>query len=88
MNKETGFTICQCGEKIVKGCEAEGKDSSHVSVPVCCPTGCKPVGIFHTHPGGSPRPSDKDISEIKRLNLAHLCISVPERKETKCWRVK
>lgn len=85
---ETGYTICQCGQELVKGCEARGKDSSHVSISICCPRGCHPVGTFHTHPGGTREPSDADIAETKRVGLKHLCISVPEKGLTRCFDVE
>ncbi len=87
MIPETGHTICQCGKKLVKGCSAVG-DPDHVKIPICCPSGCHPVGILHTHPGGDIGPSDKDLAEIKRLNLDYLCIEVPEKNLRGCIRVK
>ena len=88
MTVERGFTICQKDKKLFRGCESVGDSSQHVSMKICCPYGGVPVGTYHTHPGASnTNPSGKDIAEMKRLGLDLLCIEVPERKETRCYRL-
>lgn len=90
-NAETAITLCQLGNMLLRGSEAKGSDPWSVNVRVSCPHGGKPIGIFHTHPlagGGEPVPSAQDISEAKRLNLSVLCVSVPEKNITKCYKVR
>jgi len=85
-NKEEAFTLCQLRDMILKGSQATGNDKYSVNLRVSCPQG-KPIGIHHTHPGGEPEPSDQDIREAHRLGIPFMCITVPERKVTKCYRV-
>ena len=87
MTVERGFTICQKDKKLFRGCESVGDSSQHVSMKICCPYGGVPVGTYHTHPRGRVEPSHQDIAEMKRLRLEYLCIEVPERKETRCYRL-
>lgn len=85
---ERAFTLCQFRNTLLKGGQATGKDEFSVTLPISCPRG-KPIGTWHSHPaagGGSLLPSAQDISEIKRLGLQFLCVSV--KRETKCYRVK
>jgi len=85
---ETGYTICQKGKKLIKGCESVGDSSHHVSMKICCPHGGVPVGTMHTHPREKAEPSHQDIAEMKRLGLDLLCIEVPETREAKCYRLE
>jgi proteasome lid subunit RPN8/RPN11 len=73
---ETAFTICQKGNEICRGSESKGSLTA-VSLDIGCPSGWKPIGIHHTHPGGNSNPSDADYSEMKKLRLQRMCISVP-----------
>jgi len=85
---ETGYTICRKANKLIKGCESVGDNSRHISMKICCPNGGVPVGTMHTHPGASTiQPSPQDISEMQRLGLQLLCISIPEKKFAKCYKV-
>lgn len=84
-DRETGFTICSNGA-LRRGPEATGHRYG-VRVDIQCPVG-KPVGIFHTHPGGVPEPSDADITEAQRFNIPYLCIGVPETGIIRCHRVR
>ena len=88
MQPETGFTICRRGKDLISGCESTGDSHKHISMRICCPHGGKPVGSFHTHPGGEAIPSNQDIIESTRLGLELLCIGVPETKEARCYRLK
>ncbi len=89
-NVEQAMTLCQLGKMLLKGSEAKGADPFSVNLKVSCPQG-KPIGIWHSHPlagGGEPKPSAQDYAEAKRLNLSALCVSVPEKNITKCYKVK
>lgn len=85
LTNEVAFTICKCGGHLVKGSEIVGQPDK-VKLNVHCPCG-DIVGVHHTHPGGTCELSNKDISEAKRLDLGLMCVTVPETKETCCWRV-
>lgn len=85
---EEAITLCQLGDLLLRGNESKGQDKWSVNLHVGCPQGGKPIGISHTHPGGEPVPSDQDIVEVKRLGLSALCVSVPEKNITKCYRVE
>jgi len=84
---EHAITLCQLNDLLLRGSESQGNDKWSVIHHVSCPYGGKPVGLYHTHPGGEPVPSSQDISETKRLGLSVLCVSVPEKNITKCYRV-
>ena len=84
---EEAFTLCQLRDMLLKGREARGPDKWSVNLHVGCPSGGKPIGLFHTHPGGEPEPSAQDIFEAKRLGMHFLCVSVPEKDKTKCHRL-
>ena len=83
---EHAITLCQLNDLLLRGSESQGKDNWSVSHHVSCPQG-KPIGLYHTHPGGEPVPSDQDYAEVRRLGLSALCVSVPERGITKCYKV-
>jgi len=82
---EHGFCICNDRGKLIAGRETSG-DHYNVSVDMNCPAG-KPIGIFHTHPGGVPEPSSTDIKSARQHGVEHLCIGVPEKGVIKCHRV-
>ncbi len=84
---EEAVTLCQLGDMLLRGTESKGEDKWSVNLSVGCPHGGKPIGISHSHPGGEPVPSEQDIAEVKRLGLSSLCVSVPEKKITRCYRV-
>jgi len=83
---EHAKTICQLGRELLWGSEANGSSPYNVTLRTGCPEGGKPVGIFHTHPGGVAEPSAQDLAEMRRAGLEHLCIS--DDNVTKCYRVK
>ena len=83
---EVAFTLCRCNGKLVKGSTAEGTPTK-VSLTPACPCG-EVVGIHHTHPNGNCTLSAKDVSEAKRLGLRFMCVSVPEKKQTRCFEIK
>uniref|UniRef100_A0A6M3ITG4 JAB domain-containing protein n=1 Tax=viral metagenome TaxID=1070528 RepID=A0A6M3ITG4_9ZZZZ len=95
---EHAAVLCQLGKELLWGNKAKG-DFTSVSLPgvSCgCPTGAKPIGLWHTHPSdplldlfgfGKAELSQQDKSEAKRLGMAFMCVSVPEKKITKCHRV-
>jgi proteasome lid subunit RPN8/RPN11 len=59
-------------------------DRTSVQLEVRCPHGCRALGIFHTHPGGTPYPSDADKREARRLGLHHMCIGTPQDGNVIC----
>lgn len=83
---EYGYTLCQDGCHLTKGSEGSGHRTG-VSLSVGCPSGGNPIGLYHTHPGGTTEPSDQDIREMRRLGLNTMCIRVPETRELDCYHV-
>lgn len=83
---ETAFTICEKNGKLARGNSGAG-GRYDVTVDIGCPAGYHPIGIWHSHPFGQATPSDADLSEIRKLGLANLCISVPQTGEMRCMRV-
>ena len=83
---ENAKTICQLGQEIFFGSEAKGDSPSHVTLPVRCPQGSKPIGTWHSHPGGVAEPSAQDISEMRRKGFRHMCIS--SDTETRCYEIR
>jgi proteasome lid subunit RPN8/RPN11 len=82
---EHGRCMCDDNGVLILGPETTG-DRYNVSVDIACPQG-KPVGIFHTHPGGKPVPSPTDIRSAQQYKLKTLCIGVPETGEVRCHKV-
>ena len=83
---EIGYALCQQPDgSYVNGPVAEGTPVS-VNIPIRCPSGTKFVGLYHTHPGGVPYPSNTDIQSAARVRAAQLCIEVPETGQTNCFR--
>lgn len=87
MEKERGYTVCRNG-RLKKGIEVKG-DAHSVSIPTKCPSGSKPVALFHTHPGpppfGSLTPSPLDIKTMHEKGLP-ICIKAGNK--IKCYRPK
>ncbi|MDD5061506.1 MAG: Mov34/MPN/PAD-1 family protein [Candidatus Marinimicrobia bacterium] len=84
---ETAFTICERNKQLARGTTSAGGKYA-VTLDVGCPSGFRPIGIWHSHPNGVPQPSNADISEMRKLGLRHLCISVPQTGEMKCHIIK
>jgi proteasome lid subunit RPN8/RPN11 len=88
---ERAFTICKCGNNLVKGSEATGTPSN-VRINPSCPCG-EPVGFHHTHPGGTPELSNGDLKAAETFSKEYgvsgvlMCVTVPETKESKCYEV-
>jgi proteasome lid subunit RPN8/RPN11 len=82
---EIGAAICRCGDTVRLGKFFAG-DRNSVKVPIRCRSGCKPVGTFHTHPGGPVYLSRKDVDSIQKANLEIGCVSDGERM--RCYRIK
>lgn len=80
MERERGYTVCTKGKR---GRQVVGEPHS-VSIPVECPAGSRPRGLFHTHPGGSLQPSVQDMQAAHQHNLP-VCIRV--RSKVKCYPV-
>lgn len=85
---EQAGTICQIGNQLVWGTMATGTRTS-VKLGIGCPEGGKPIGIFHTHPGGTSDPSPQDIAEFKRAYSRHgirkFCI---KNGELRCFEIR
>jgi len=84
---ETAFTICARNGRLARGNASAGGKYA-VTLDINCPEGHKPIGIWHSHPHGVPEPSSADISEMRKLGLRHLCISVPQTGQMRCHIVK
>ena len=86
MRNEVGASICQTSDgKLVFGPWAEGTPTS-VNVAVSCPPGTTFRGIYHTHPGGVPYPSDQDLKSGVQVGAETLCVkAVPG--QLKCHRL-
>jgi len=69
---EIGAPIC-CNRRCRLGKISRGT-RTRVSVSLECPPGTRPVGIFHTHPGGRAYPSKADIENLRRAGLRISCI--------------
>lgn len=81
---EIGAVVCRLSSgALVLGPVVEGTPEN-VRVPLICPPGAEPVGFWHTHPEGSPRPSLKDVSETAKLGLDFVCATKPETGQTRC----
>ena len=82
---EKGHAICELPNgKLIAGLKVQGDSQFNVTVPLRCPAPSRPVGLFHTHPGGKPVPSQQDINEGVRLGLELMCVQVPETGQTRC----
>lgn len=81
MAKERGYTVCRNG-RLSRGVQVSGDDHS-VSIPIGCPSGSKPAGLFHTHPGGTLEASPQDLRKMREKNLP-VCIRVGNT--VKCYR--
>lgn len=89
MTAERGFTICRMPSgDLAAGPLAIGNSKSHVTVPIACPPGGRPVGLWHTHPGGRAELSSRDIAAGIRLSLEFMCVTVPETGVTRCLPLK
>lgn len=72
---EIGASICKKPNgKFTFGPWAEGTPTS-VNVPVACPKGSAFAGIYHTHPGGVPLPSQTDLRSGIKVGADVLCIN-------------
>ena len=84
---EEARTICQLGNELLWGNQARGDSPINVRLrPITCPGGGKPIGVWHSHPGGKAEPSLQDIAEMKRVGLPYMCIS--SDTEIACYKVE
>jgi len=81
---EIGAPICCNRNRCVLGKISKGS-RTRVSVRIKCPEGTKPVGIWHTHPGGRAEPSEADILNLYNAGLDISCVT--NEKETRCFRI-
>lgn len=59
-----------------------------VNVDVKCPSGTKPLVLWHTHPrSGSLHPSDADMKAARENNIPWLCVHIPENGALACYPV-
>lgn len=76
---EIGASICRRPNgTFVFGPFATGTPVS-VNVPIKCPAGSDFYGIYHTHPGGVPIPSGRDIQSGIKTNSQVLCVNADGR---------
>lgn len=86
---EMAFTICLSPNgQLIRGSETTGDSSSHVSLKPGCPHGCRMIGIHHTHPHGVALLSKTDIQSAKNQHIPWMCVTVPEKNVTRCYRIK
>ena len=81
---EIGKTICLRDGEVFWGSEAKG-DPLSVRLRTSCPDG-KAIGVYHTHPEGTSKPSSQDISETLRAKLPFLCVLGEEALS--CYKIK
>lgn len=85
---EQAATICRLGDQLLWGTRATGTPTS-VKLRIGCPHGGKPVGIFHTHPGGTSDPSPQDVAEFRRASalrgINKFCI---KNGELRCFELR
>ena len=84
MAVEIGAPIC-CNRKCRLGQVSRGS-KNNVLIKMACPKGTNAVGTWHTHPGGSSRPSPADIRNVRQAGLSWVCIS--GKQGLKCQRVR
>ena len=86
MPNEIGFSLCKLPSgKLTHGPIATGTPIS-VGIPVQCPSGSALYGLFHTHPGGVPYPSQRDVKSQRLTGAKVSCIQ--SDKALKCFRLK
>lgn len=75
MQNETGFSLCATPEgRVAAGPVVRGTPNS-VNVPIACPPGADFFGLYHTHPGGVPEPSPKDMQSAAEVGASVSCIN-------------
>ena len=86
--REHGYTICRnAAGELSRGPKTIG-DRYNVAIDVSCPHGARPIGLFHTHPGGTTNPSQADLDQAAKFHVDYLCIAVPETGRMACLKVK
>ena len=86
MANEIGFSLCKLPSgKLTHGPIVTGTPVS-VGIPVQCPSGSSLYGLFHTHPDGTPYPSQQDVKSQRLTGAKVSCISAD--KALKCFRLK
>ena len=89
MTVERGATICRlAGGGVGLGPVAIGRSGSQVDVPISCPPGGTPIGLWHTHPRGKAELSSRDIAAGIALSLEVMCVTVPETGQTRCFPLR
>ena len=82
---EVAKTICLRNGQIFWGKEGHSGTPSDVWINPSCPDG-KAIGVYHTHPEGTSKPSSQDISETLRAKLPWLCVHGEEALS--CYKIK
>lgn len=86
MPNEIGFALCKLPSgKLTHGPIAQGTPIS-VGIPVQCPSGSSLYGLFHSHPGGVPYPSQQDVKSQRAASAKFSCIDADGR--IKCFKLK
>lgn len=87
-DREIGKALCLGPEgQLAEGPLGEGHYQG-VNIPIHCPPRHKPIGTWHTHPGGVVEPSPEDWQMTHSRGFRFMCITVPESGETKCYDAK
>lgn len=82
-DREVGAAICRMPDgQLSLGPVSQGTLMG-VEFDLSCAPGAEVVGGWHTHPRGILEPSPQDIRAHK--GLKRLCITQPQRRETRCW---
>lgn len=84
---EFGAAVCEYPDgTLTHGTRSEGTPIS-VQISLDCPEGTRLAALWHTHPGGIPYPSQKDVSEARRVGVELIAITQPEQGITNIFSV-
>ena len=81
---ERGYSLCALPNGGLAAGPVNTGTPTRVSVDVVCPPDTVFVGIYHTHPGGTNRPSAMDLEAARRSGAKVMCIRGEDG--LKCWR--
>ena len=85
MEVERGAVICCSNKRCTLGPMSKGT-RTRVLIDLRCPPGMKPVGTWHTHPGGHSYPSGPDLKNLQKVGLSMSCVT--GRQGLKCYRIR
>lgn len=85
---EVAKTICQRNGEIFWGSTASGSPWA-VTLNIACPAGSRPIGVFHSHPGGKAVLSRQDVIELARAKrtqgIHYGCVAGKDKLE--CYKL-